>query len=293
MSPVSRGRKHAKSRRSDRRDLRLVDAVPAEPCDCPVCSAGAPELEAVVAGVTAEAAELFAVEDPFEAELFGAALMGTAGLAGEAFTEELVPALVAAKSLTALLAIEAVGGPTATGGAAGPLLAAGVPAPAWLGSLSEPVTAGVCRRYADPAGEASMLQCTFDRSGRSHGFFIEVDHTDCGAAADLILFPGEMLTEVSDMLLANGRDAGVRLVVEDLDPAEFRRQAERALDARAVHDDEDDLGIEDVSDEEDGLGYHSLAALLRARLRVLPEPARPPAPHGADDRPGTDRNGSA
>jgi len=285
MSPVSRGRKNAKPRRSNRPDLRLVEAVP-EPCDCPVCAAGAPDLEAVVAGVTAEAAELFAVEDPFEAELFGATLLGTAGPAGDAFTEELVPALAAAKCLTALLAIEAVGGSAATAGAAASLMDAGAPAPAWLSALSEPVTAGICRRYDDPTGETSMLQCTFDRSGNAHGFFIQVDHTECDAAADLILFPGEMLAEVSDMLLANGRDAGVTLTVEELDPAEFRWQAERALDARAVHDDEDEqLGIDDVSDEEDGPGYHTLAALLRARLRVLPEPARPPAPHGDNDRP--------
>jgi hypothetical protein len=126
-----------------------------------------------------------------------------------------------------------------------------------------------------------MLQVTFDRSGDSHGFFLQIDHTDCDAAADIILFPGEMLDEVSEMLVANGRDAGVPLTVEEVDPAEFRRLAERALDARAVHDDEeDDLGIDDVSDDEDGPGYHTLAALLRARLRTLPEPSRPPAPHG-------------
>ena len=279
MSPVSRGRKSPKSRPSNRRDLRLVEAVP-ESCDCPVCT-GAPDLEAVVASVTAEAAELFAVEDPFEAELFGATLLGTAGLAGAAFTEELVPALAAARSLTALLAIEAVGGSAATGGAAKLLMDAGEPAPAWLSASAEPVTAGVYRHFTDPTGETSMLQCTFDRSGESHGFFIQVDHTDCDAAADVILFPGEMLAEVSEMLLANGRDAGVTLTAEEVDPAEFRWQAERALDARTVHDDEDDdLGIDDVSDDEDGPGYHTLAALLRARLRALPEPTRPPAPHG-------------
>jgi hypothetical protein len=282
MSPVSRGRKNAKSRRPNQPDLRLVEPVP-ETCDCPVCS-DAPGLDAVVASVTAEAAEFFAVEDPLEAELFGATLMGTAELAGDAFTEELVPALAAAKSLTALLAIEAVGGSAATAGATKPLMDAGEPAPAWLSALSEPLTAGICRRYDDPTGETSMLQCTFDRSGESHGFFLQVDHTDCDAAADVILFPGEMLAEVSEMLLANGRDAGATLTAEEVDPAEFRWQAERALDARAVHDDEDDeLGIDDVSDDEDGPGYHTLAALLRARLRTLPEPTRPPAPHGNTD----------
>src|SRR3954452_1472772 len=117
MSPVNRGRENAKSRRSNGRTLRLVEALP-ESCDCPACSGEVPDLEAVVAGVTAGAAEIFAVEDPLDAELFGAALLATGELAGEAFTAELLPALAEAKSLTALLAIEAVGGSAATAGAA-------------------------------------------------------------------------------------------------------------------------------------------------------------------------------
>ena len=261
MSPVSRDRK-------SRSHLRLVEAVPAT-CDCPVCS-GPPSLEDVVASVTADAEALFAVEDPFEAELFGAELLGTAALAGDAFIDELVPALAAANCLTALLAVEAVGGSAATGGAAGPLLDAGVPTPAWLSALAEPVRPGVCRRFTARSGEASMLQCTFERSGDSHGFLIEIDHTDGDAATDIILFPGELLAEVTEMLLANGKKAGVTLTAEELDPAELRRRAERALDARTAHDDEDDLDLDDVSDDEDGPGYHTLAPLLRARLRTLP-----------------------
>lgn len=254
-----------------RPDLRLVEPIP-ESCDCPVC-ADPPDLDAVVAGVTAEAGELFAVDDPFEAELFGASLMGTARLAGDAFLDELVPALAEARCVTALLAIEAVGGREATAGAAQPLLDAGEPAPAWLAALSEPVTIGVCRSYDDLTGETSMLQCTFDRAGDTHGFFIQVDHTDDDAAFDVILFPGEMLAEVSERLLANGERAGVTLSMTDLEPADFRRRAERALDARAAHDEEDDnLSIDDISDDEDGPGYHTSAALLRARLSILPEP---------------------
>jgi pRiA4b ORF-3-like protein len=49
-----------------------------------------------------------------------------------------------------------------------------------------------------------------------------------------------------------------------------------------VHDLEDGAEpelSEDLGDVE-GPGYHLLATLLRARMRALPEPPRPPAPHG-------------
>jgi hypothetical protein len=47
-----------------------------------------------------------------------------------------------------------------------------------------------------------------------------------------------------------------------------------------VHDLED--GAEPAEDlgDEDGPGYPLLATLLRARMRTLPEPPRPPVPHG-------------
>jgi len=74
----------------------------------------------------------------------------------------------------------------------------------------------------------------------------------------------------------------VKITETELDPAEFRWQVERALDARAVHDEED--GGPDLAEgDDDGQNYHLLAALLRSRLRALPEPTRPPAPHGDED----------
>jgi hypothetical protein len=148
------------------------------------------------------------------------------------------------------------------------------------------VQLGQCQRLVDSDGSASVLVCSFDRAGRSHGFVIQVDHSDCDAAADIALFPAEMLDEVLDTIRGDGKRAGLAITAEVLDPAEFRWQAERALDARAVHDREDDgPELAEELDDEDGPGYHLLATLLRARMRALPEPSRPPAPHGAGDGP--------
>ncbi len=141
----------------------------------------------------------------------------------------------------------------------------------------------VGRRYSDVTGETSMLFCAFERAGRSHGFILNVDHVECHEASDAFLVPGETLGGIDAMIRADAAESGLTLTVEDLDPAELRWQLERALDARAVHDEED--GGPEPGDDPDGPGYHLLAALLRARASVLPEPSRPPAEHGADARP--------
>jgi hypothetical protein len=109
------------------------------------------------------------------------------------------------------------------------------------------VKVGVCRRYGDPAGEA--------------------------------------LDQITSMIEADGRQAGVTVTAEDLDPAEFRWQAERALDARAVHDGERGQDLEDDIGGEDGPVCHQAAVLLRTRLAVLPEPTRPPEAHGGATQP--------
>ena len=291
MSPLSRGRKKAKSRRSVQRVLNPVAEVPEE-CDCPACSDMRNDPAAFIEDLTAGAADVLTVDDPLEAELFGASFVAAGGLAGEGFPEALsegiVPALAqlsTPESLGVLLAIDSVESGARAGDAARRLLEAGVPAPAWMRELSEPVKVGPCRHYADPAGEASMLLCSFERAGRSHGFIVRVDHLDCAAAADIMLFPGEMLDQVSRMIQADARRAGVPVTAEELDPAEFRWQIERALDARAVHD-RDDGGpnLDDDLGDEDGPGYHPLAVLLRVRMDVLPEPSRPPAAHSGSDR---------
>jgi Plasmid pRiA4b ORF-3-like protein len=290
---VSRGRKSAKSGRSGQRVVRPVAAVVPDVCDCPACSDADFNPQDLIDNLVAGATELLEADDPLEAELFGAGFLAAGDLAGEGFADALsdgilpaVAQLATPESLAVMLALDAVDGRPAAADAARRLVNAGVPAPTWTNELREPVRVGRCRRFADSAGNASMLACSFERAGRSHGFVINVDHTDCDAAADIVLFPAEVLDEVVDTIQVNGRRAGLAITAEVLDPTAFRWQVERALDARAVHDRESDGPelAEELSDE-DGPGYHLLAVLLRARMRVLPEPPRPPAPHGAGEPP--------
>ena len=289
VSPMSRRRKGVKARRS----VRPVVTVVPDVCDCPACSDTGFKPQDLIDGLVAGAADLLEADDPLDAELFGAAFLAAGDLAGEGFAEALADGIVPAvaqlatrESLAVLLALDAVDDAPAAADAARRLVTAGVPVPSWTNELREPVRVGQCRRFTDSAGNASMLVCSFDRGGRSHGFAINVDHTDCDAAADILLFPADSLDQVLDTIRANVRSAGLVITAEVLDPAEFRWQVERALDARAVHDRETDRpDLLDEFGDEDGPGYHVLAMLLRARMRALPEPSRPPAAHGDGDGP--------
>ncbi|MET0493962.1 MAG: plasmid pRiA4b ORF-3 family protein [Actinoplanes sp.] len=291
MSPVSRGRKNAKSRGSGQRVVRSVPVAPPEPCDCPACSGEGLDLETLVEGMMISATNLLETDDPIEAELFGASFLA-AGVAGDlpseeviaAVTESIVPA--AAKyanreALALLLALDTMGVGPAPAEAARHLLEAGVQPPSWAAEVREPVQVSRCLRYADAPANSSALVCSFERAGRSHGFVVDVDHGDCDAAVDIVLFAPEELAEFTQTIEVGAAGVGFSITTEVLDPAEFRWQVERALDARAVHDfDEDEPLLADPDDEDEGPGYHLLAALLQTRMHTLPEPPRPPAPHG-------------
>ena len=271
--------------------VRPALSVVPDVCDCPACSGEDFEdfdPQQLVDNLVAGAGDLLTADDPLDAELYGAVFLAAGELAGDEFAEALsvgiVPAvaeLASPESLAALLALATVDGGRAAADAARRLARSGVPAPAWADELREPVQVGPCRRFVDSDGTASMLICSFERAGRSHGFVIEVDHTDCDAAGEIVLIPGEVQEEVADTIVADGQKAGLEIIAEALDPAEFRWQVERALDARAVHDQEDgEPELDYELGDEDGPGYHLLSVLLRARIRALPEPSRPPAPHG-------------
>jgi hypothetical protein len=293
VSPVSRGRKNAKSRGSGQRVVRAVPLAPPEPCDCPACSGEALDLETLVEGMMISATNLLGTDDPIEAELFGASFLA-AGVAGDLPREEVMAAVTGSivpaaaqyanrEALALLLALDTVGVGPAPAQAARQLMAAGVEPPPWAAEVREPVQVSECRRYADAPANSSMLVCSFERAGRSHGFVVDVDHGDCDAAVDIVLFAPEELAEFTQTIEVGAAGMGFSITTEALDPAELRWHVERALDARAVHDLEEEEPLPpDEDDEEDGPGYHLLAALLRTRMHVLPEPARPPAPHGGE-----------
>ncbi|MET8088901.1 plasmid pRiA4b ORF-3 family protein [Micromonospora sp. NPDC005220] len=292
MSPESRRRKRAKPSRSGQQVLLRASPAEADQCDCPACSDADFDPQSFIGDLVGEGANLVKADDPIEAEMFASTFLSAGDLAGGDFTEALNEGLLPAvadiatpEALAVLLAIDAVREGTVAGAAAQRLLDSGVAAPSWASELRQPVRVGTCRRFADPAGSASVLICDFERAGRSYGFVVHVDHLDCDAAADIVFFPADALDKVVTTIAENGRRAGLTIAEELLDPAEFRWQVERALDARADHDQERDPSeLEDELADEDGPDYHLLAVLLRARIRTLPEPNRPPAEHDADTR---------
>ncbi len=108
--------------------------------------------------------------------------------------------------------------------------------PRWAAELDEPVTLTDGWRLVDTQDTASMLAFSFCRAGRSHTLVMSVNHGDCGAADDILLFPLDELDTALEMIQANSRDSGLEIRKEALDPAELCWQVEAALDARAVHD---------------------------------------------------------
>ncbi|MGH4015358.1 MAG: plasmid pRiA4b ORF-3 family protein [Pseudonocardiaceae bacterium] len=295
MSPVSRGRKGRKNTKSTRRLVRTDAFGAQDECDCPACSGEDFDPQRLIDELLAGAGELIGSEDPLDAEIAGAAFVSVGETASEAFEEALVGGFIPEfearaipEALAMLLAIGSVAGgrvAKAAAAAADRLVEAGLPRPRWTAELGEPVTLTECWRLIDSQGTASMLTCLFHRAGRSHTVVLSVDHLDCGAADEILLFPVDQLAEALKIIQA-GLDSGVEITKEALDPAELRWQVETALDARAVHDrDEHELGTADVpvDDEDDLPDYRALAVLLRARMSALPASRKPPAAHGAGD----------
>ncbi|MQA07989.1 MAG: plasmid pRiA4b ORF-3 family protein [Pseudonocardiaceae bacterium] len=294
MSPVSRGRKRKKDKKTVLRGPELeLFPVPAEECDCPACS-GDFDSRQLVDELTAGAAELLDTEDPLDAEMTGALFMSI-GEFTEGFEDALVGGLIpefeagaSAESLAMLLAIGSVadGQPGAAASAAAERLrAAGLPSPGWAAELTEPVTVADRTRLTDPDGVGSILTCTFHRAGRSHAMAISVDHLDCDAATNIHLLGADELPAAREMMRAEARAAGVEIVEDTPGPADFRWYVETALNARADHDREGGADRpEPPVDEEDVPDYHAMAVLLRAWIRALPAPSEPPADmHGAHE----------
>jgi hypothetical protein len=283
MSPVSRGRKSKKRNKSGGRLAPVSLVTDTEPCDCPTCAGPPVELSELVDGILVDVADDTLPADPIAAE-FGASLfVAMCEMAGEEYEDALADGFVPefesradSSALIMLLALGSVcGGRAATAAtdAARRMVDAGVEPPGWATELTTPTTVGECWRFVDPEGAGAMLLGTFDRAGRAHTFVVGVDHTDCGAAVNIELLDAEGLPEAMDIV----RQMWIAVSEERLDPAEWRWQAECALDARAAHD------AGELPFDEDGLpDYYPLAVLLRARLRALPESGKPKPPHEDD-----------
>jgi Plasmid pRiA4b ORF-3-like protein len=292
MSPVSRGRKSKQNKKAATRppEVRGVLAAPDE-CDCPSCSGAELDPQQLVDDLITVTADVVGSDDPLDAECVGAAFVAIGAAVGAEFEEALVGAFIpefearaSTEALAMLLAVGSVAGGRAgkeAAVAADRMVEAGVIRPGWAAELTEPVTVGECWRLVDSAGIASMLACSFHRAGRSHTVVLSADHTDCGAADDILLLDTDDLGQTVELARAGGAQSGADVSAETLDAAEFRWQVEKALDARAVHDGalSDDEMDELLTDDDDGPGYPALAVLLRARMNALPAPGKPAAAH--------------
>lgn len=145
-------------------------------------------------------------------------------------------------------------------------------------------------RLHDAEGTMSVLVGSFRRAGHEHAVMVFVNHGNCGAADDIALLDAAHLPDAVRDLHASARRDGVTVRTQALDAPAFRWYVERAMDARAVHDAEDDNQEKVPPDllDEDGPGYRVLAVLVRARLAALPPPRRPKDAvghgHGPDGR---------
>ncbi|MDR6320715.1 hypothetical protein [Actinoplanes couchii] len=256
-----------------------------EACDCPGCSGAELDPAELIDDLIDGGAHLLGCADPLEAELFAANLLALGNQAGEGFAEALAGGIVPAleeigsrEALAVLHAVAALEDGTAAADAARRLSGTGVPSPGWVAELGEPVEPEVFLRFADHRDNLSVLVVTFTRAGRSHGFSVNVVHGDCHSAAEILLFPGTVLDQVTDMIQSAEGVSDLVITRSSPDPETFRWEVERALNARADHDREADDPAGPT--EDDNPDYHLSAELLRARLRLLPAPSRPPARHG-------------
>jgi hypothetical protein len=239
-----------------------------------------------------DATGLAEVKDPLEAELAGALFVAMARSGGDdamsAFAGGVIPAIEARGTRAALTLLTAIG--AAAGEEAEPvaesaraavarLTGGGVAVPSWADDLAQPLTAGPFTRLHDVEDTMSVLIGSFRRADREHAFMIVVDHERCGAAEEIYLLGGEDLPTAVAGIHLGARQDGVTIKTKKLSAPEFRWYVEQALDARAVHDEEDEpddvpAGF-DLIDGEDGPGYAPLAVLTRNRLAGL-SPARRP-----------------
>lgn len=253
----------------------------------PVLPHNAIDTEQIVDEILAAVAAMADEDDPLHAELTGATVL--AAMADSTLAEEFVSQVEGRGgpgALALLLAVSSVGSGThdeiaeaATAGAER-LAAAGVPIPRLAAHLAEPLESVEHRRLQDRRNTLSVLVGSFRRAGRGHAFVIIVDHGDCGAASEIFFTDPDQLPELLDGI----REDCEIVRTEDLDPAELRWYVEDALDARAVHDEENPFGTlaafdsAPLDEDEEGPPHQILATLVRSRLLALP-PAR--KPHGA------------
>lgn len=287
MRRVNRRRSGPPTPKRDRH-LVLVDDL-ADGCDCPACATGDFDPQQAIDDLISDAVVVLEADDPLDVETNLATLLAVGDFATEEFDallNGLLPQFEARANPAALALLLAVGSiaPGEVAGAAraaaGRLVTSGVAGPQWAAEIAEPMTVGDCTHLYDTGRTASVLACAFRRAGRGHAFVMTLNHLDCSAAEEIFLVDEPNLAEMLDHIRATGAENGAELQSEVLAPAEFRWRMENAMEARAVHDQENpDFVLDELLPDDDVPSYPAMAYLLRARLALLPAPGKPPAPH--------------
>ena len=285
MSPVSRGRKpkKKKSTASPRHPVLVPVGTP-DACDCPACLGEEPiSYDTLADALLADAATIEEPDDAFAAELL-ASTMHMLGESDDEFDkvllDDIIPSLEAGATVGAQAVLLALGTMTAEGvgpaasTAADRQLAAGVPRPGWVTELGQTPRLDACWQLT-AADDMAIVIGKFLRGELSQTFVLINDLVNEGAAEDLALMDSQDVDEGIEKMRAAARADGIDLIVESLDPAEYRRRVETALDIRA----DQELGypaFEQISlddepeDEPDGPPFEVLETLLRTRISTLP-----------------------
>jgi hypothetical protein len=310
MAPTNSNRK--KPSKSPAQRMHRPELVGTEAgCGCPACAERERELQELVTLLTDTGRTMREADHPLVAEANAAMIAVIEPSTDGTFTEMLESALsrLAGRAPEEALAVglalrvvapgrlAAIAGDLADG-----MLERGVARPGWADDLGQPLR-GEDFHWLTDNGSVSLLAAAFRRGGSAEGFLIAVDPEDCDEAMEITPIDGSVAEALETLRAAAARD-GVRLRDERLQAAEFRWRAANALDARLLHEeacfvpdppvvlDEDEVEVadpfeeldlldedEDDSDENEAR-FAAMELVLRRRLAVLPEPAKPPAPHG-------------
>lgn len=277
MSPVSRGRKSARSSKAGKPVRRR-----------PGGGSGASRLRepGFLAGrdvIIENLAKLLDIEDaagPYEAEVLGSVVLGLmieAGMPGDAIVRVVLDVVDelerrdAAHSYAALRVLAVVGPPEATEYAAqaaqrlADRQAEGQPG--WIGELGN-VTPGTCQVAASPAGDETLVCCAFTYADgiKPHLVWAVFDHAWHGAPSVLVM--AEDPAEARGMLADFARETGAE--IREVPAAEAASLALAGIDAMTEY------GPPPESHREDKFFSESCssAGLARSRLALLLDPDR-------------------
>ncbi|MCH7232597.1 plasmid pRiA4b ORF-3 family protein [Glycomyces sp. L485] len=232
--------------------------------------------------------DLATVNDPFEAELAGGAILGLlAGLeqfdsdrAAVRLVEDV--ALQGDTSARALLVFMGLGPDRNLASLArqadAVLDAAGVQDPVWADKLFQPVEPTRFTRITVPGDRMeAWLLVLFRRSDEEHGFLVGIDYTDCGAISMLDPVPPSHVRDLVERIEAGELLDDIPTVAEDLDEEQGRVFLDGAIGATLDHWAEED---DETEDDLDADLLPGRIILLGRRLNEAGMVGDPPV-HGA------------